>query len=63
MLVVLKYTLAGQPCKSSDPALSAGAAQGTGMERAGETEGECIDWEKERWAERRRWKVSLDKGL
>lgn len=64
MLVVLKYTLAGQPCKSSGPAQSTGAAQGTGMEWAGETEGEGIDWEKEKWAERRRrWKVVLDKGL
>lgn len=46
MLVVLKYTLAGQPCKSADPAQSTGAAQGTGMERVGETEGEWIDWGK-----------------
>lgn len=64
MLVVLKYTLAGQPCKSSSPTQSTGAAQGTGMEGAGETEGEGIDWEKEKGAERRRrWKVMLDKGL
>ena len=42
------------------PAQSTGGAQGTGMEWAGETEGE----EKEKWAERRRrWKVMLDKGL
>lgn len=46
MLVVLKYTLAGQPCKSSGPAQSTGAAQGTGMEQVGETEGEEIDWGK-----------------
>lgn len=52
MLVVLKYTLAGQPCKSSDPAQSTGAAQGSGMERTGETEGERIGWEKEEWAEK-----------
>lgn len=45
MLVVLKYTLAGQPCKSSGPAPSTTVAQGTGMERGGETEGEGIDWE------------------
>lgn len=46
MLVVLKYTLAGQPCKSPGPALSTRAAQGTGVERVGETEGEEIDWDK-----------------
>lgn len=58
MLVVLKYTLAGQPCKST------GAAQGTGTEQAGETRGKGIDWEKAEWAERRRRrKVALDKGL
>ena len=54
MLVVLKYTLAGQPCKSCRPAPSTGAARGTGVVRAGETEGEGIDWEKQKWAERRR---------
>lgn len=32
MSVVLKYTLAGRPCKCSDPAQRAGAAQGTHME-------------------------------
>lgn len=65
MLVVLKYTVAVQPCKRSSPAQSTGAAQGTGMEQVGETEGEEIDWGKtEWWVERRnRWKVVLDKGL
>lgn len=63
MSVVLKYTLAGRPCERSDPAHRAGDAQGTIVEGEGETEGEGICWEGEKWVERRRWwKVLLDKG-